>query len=218
MGGPVPHPTRPSVSVPAQTGRSDRVSRHDSVDAHPRRCGLLWLNGPFGVGKSTVARLVSGRLGATVFEPGGIGSALARLAPDGRLSDLDDSLPLWRSTVVHVACELAHCGNPLVILPATVYRAEHVDEMIGALRAGGTDVLHVVLIAQRSELAARIHHGPFDDATKQSYFRHLTSALSALSSVTGALSIDTTLRPAVDVAAAVVRAHQRWWGWQRPTP
>jgi hypothetical protein len=193
-----------------------------TADASPGADGaasdsqLLWLNGPFGVGKSTVARLLRGRLGATVFEPSGLGHVLTKLVPDGRISDLDDDLPLWRSTVVHVARELSRHGNRLIILPAAVYRYDHVVEMITGLRISGTDVVHVVLLAEKAELALRIHRGPFGDATKRLYLGHLTAALSALSDPSGlgrGPVIDTTYRSPVDVAAGIVGMLPRWrWG------
>jgi hypothetical protein len=209
---------RPATTFVAPVDPSERVSDHGVARSRsPMRSRLLWLNGPFGVGKSTVARLLCGRFAATVFEPTGIGHALAKLVPGGRAEDLDDALPLWRSTVVHVANELAHAENPLVILPTTVYRPEHVGEMVNALRSGGTDVAHVVLTAEKLDLASRIHHGPFDDVTKQSHFRHLSPALVALSSVVNMLTIDTTHRSAVDVAATVANAlEQRGWPRRQP--
>ena len=76
---------------------------------------VLWLNGAFGVGKSTVAELLRQRLrDAIVVDPEPIGQYLRlALPPDAQTRDFQD-MPPWR-TITRVAIEsiaTTYCRPP----------------------------------------------------------------------------------------------------------
>ena len=117
---------------------------------------IIWLNGPFGVGKTRLANELHARLpGSFVFDPEEVGFALRKLIPpEQRLEDFQD-YPLWRETVAKVLLYSASGGVPLIV-PMTLVNPDYFEEIVGVLRARGQEVHHVVLIASREAILDRL--------------------------------------------------------------
>lgn len=65
---------------------------------------IVWINGPFGVGKSTAACLLAGLWpGATLFEPEYLGSLLRHWYPPDTVVDDFQDLSVWRRLVKETA-------------------------------------------------------------------------------------------------------------------
>jgi adenylylsulfate kinase-like enzyme len=75
---------------------------------------IIWVNGPFGVGKTTVATQLLSRLpNAMLYDPETVGAMLRTYLPDTE-ADFQD-LPPWRPLVAATAVELiAYTGQPLI--------------------------------------------------------------------------------------------------------
>ncbi|MEW1635435.1 AAA family ATPase [Streptomyces sp. NPDC093801] len=122
---------------------------------------IVWLNGPFGGGKSTLAAGLCRALpGATVADPESVGdllrSTLAGHAP--RPGDYQD-LPLWRElTGVFVAGLVRHTGGP-VIVPMTVLDPAYAEEIFTPLRQADGGFHHLVVHAGPAALQERIAAG-----------------------------------------------------------
>jgi hypothetical protein len=197
-----------SAPVVARASWTERTD--DPPASIPVGGRLLWLNGPFGVGKSTVTRLLHARRGGVVIETAGLGGVLGGLG----IGETAAGLGLWLGKI---AGALAAQGSGVVaMLPLTVYRSGSVETVLGALAMGGTDVSHVVLTCHKAQLAARIHRGPFDDETKRSHLAQLTPSLAGLAFIAHDLEVDTTYRSAADVAEAVSQLldERGWRDWR----
>jgi hypothetical protein len=118
---------------------------------------IVWINGPFGAGKSTVAELLAGRWPeATVFDPEYLGFLLRSWHPPGVVVDDFQDLSVWRRLVVETAAGLLRdFGRPLIV-PMTLLRPEYFDEIVGTLRNEGADVRHFCLVADRDEVIRRV--------------------------------------------------------------
>ena len=115
---------------------------------------ILWLNGPFGVGKSTcTARLTQRDPRARVYDPERLGWVLQRTVGLVRPGDFQD-LSVWRRGVVRGVARRATPDRTLVV-PMTLLDEGYTDEILGGLRARGHDVLHVTLHASGDVLRAR---------------------------------------------------------------
>ncbi|MFE7121185.1 NUDIX domain-containing protein, partial [Streptomyces sp. NPDC057654] len=125
---------------------------------------IVWLNGPLGAGKTRTAReLVSLIPGSTLYDPGVIGGLLHSLLPPQRIADavavdyqdLPD-LPIWRRLVIDgAAALLAEVGGVLVV-PMTLLRQEHRDEIFGGLAARRIPVRHVLLSPDETILRSHV--------------------------------------------------------------
>ncbi|MFR9795219.1 AAA family ATPase [Streptomyces sp. MS06] len=131
---------------------------------------LLWINGPFGGGKTQTAHEIRRRLpGSVVCDPELAGFGLRRVLPPelrgagGGKPLLDDfrDLVSWRQGVVEVL-DLALTGHDgVVIAPMTVTDSGHYAETVGRLRELGHDVKHFTLLAERETVLKRLRErGP----------------------------------------------------------
>ncbi|MFJ4768252.1 NUDIX domain-containing protein [Streptomyces uncialis] len=128
---------------------------------------IVWINGASGAGKTTTAReLIELIPNSTLFDPEVISGALPRLLPPKYLDEIGDhqELPIWRRLVIDTtAAVLAEVGGVLVV-PMTLLRQDHRDEIFGALASRRIPVRHVVLAPAETILRARTaqHPAPAD--------------------------------------------------------
>jgi len=119
---------------------------------------LIWLNGAFGAGKTTVASALGERLrDATIYDPELVGYFLRRVVPESPTGDFQD-LPVWRTLVASVAIALdRHYEGPLIV-PMTVVDPDYFDEILKPIRSQGIDVCLFTLVLSETELRQRITH------------------------------------------------------------
>jgi hypothetical protein len=117
---------------------------------------IIWVNGPFGGGKTTVAAELHRRLpNAVLYDPEAVGAMLRTYLPNTE-ADFQD-LPPWRPLVAATAVELiSYTGQPL-ITPMSLLREDYAKEIFTAITAHGITIHHVVLHADRNTLLERIH-------------------------------------------------------------
>jgi hypothetical protein len=125
---------------------------------------IIWLNGTFGVGKTTVARLLSQldrRL--RLFDPEWVGYMLRENLSDYPVTDFRHWGP-WRVLTPLVADELIRFSGQSLVAPQTVLEENYWDELICALSERSHQVLHVLLEAQDEALRDRIEADEVDAA------------------------------------------------------
>jgi hypothetical protein len=116
---------------------------------------IVWLNGPFGVGKTTVAaELVRRRPAARAYDPEKLGWMLKRTVGMLRPGDYQN-LRLWRQGTITGADLRARRVDSLFV-PMSVLCRGHAEELIGGLRRRGHEVRHVLLDASPDVLVERI--------------------------------------------------------------
>lgn len=104
---------------------------------------ILFVNGAFGIGKTTVARLLVKRLPkAVLFDPEPIGIALQRIA---RVDDFQD-LRAWRRLTI-AGLRVARWLRPNVVVPMAFSNLEYLNEIRNAASRFDDRVLHVCLVA-----------------------------------------------------------------------
>ncbi|MCP9957941.1 AAA family ATPase [Streptomyces sudanensis] len=118
---------------------------------------LLWLNGPFGGGKTQTAHELRRRLpGSVVCDPEEVGFGLHRMTPRPLRGDFQD-LRAWRQGVREVLdLVLRRHGTGPVIAPMTLVDPGYFDEIVGGLRADGHEVHHFALLARRETVLRRL--------------------------------------------------------------
>ncbi len=118
---------------------------------------IIWLNGAFGAGKTTLAAKLRERLpDSLLFDPEEIGYMLRIGVPDAASGDYQD-LPVWRSLTVTVLFELRRFyPERTVIVPMTLVRPAYLEEIFGRLTDRGERLLHVFLHLDAGLLRSRI--------------------------------------------------------------
>jgi hypothetical protein len=117
---------------------------------------LIWLNGPFGGGKTQTASELGRRLhDAVVCDPELVGYGLQHTIPSDLRPDFQ-TLASWRLGVVEVLDHtLRHHPGP-VVAPMTLVEPAYFEEIIGGLRARGHDVRHFALVAPPAVVRRRL--------------------------------------------------------------
>ncbi|MFF2008607.1 NUDIX domain-containing protein [Streptomyces sp. NPDC058195] len=120
---------------------------------------IVWVNGAFGVGKTSAAReLIDLIPNSTLYDPGLIGAGLGQLLPQKRLAEVTDfqELAIWRRLVVDTAAALLTEVPGVLVVPMTLLRQEYRDEIFGGLASRRIPVHHVLLAPEETILRARI--------------------------------------------------------------
>lgn len=121
---------------------------------------IIWINGGFGAGKTTLAQEMHRRLpDAVVYDPEDVGLMLWKwMRPNGDFQHL----PSWRELVVATALSLRRHHAETLIVPMSLIRDAYRAEILGGLAGAGEEVLHVFLEADagvlRERLDARVTH------------------------------------------------------------
>ncbi|MUM18524.1 ATP-binding protein [Mycobacterium sp. CBMA271] len=116
---------------------------------------IIWLNGGFGAGKTTLAQELHRRLpDAVVYDPEDVGAMLWKW-----LSPNDDfqHLPSWRELVVATAISLRKHHADTLIVPMSLIRQAYRDQILRGLADAGQDVLHIFLEADADVLRERLN-------------------------------------------------------------
>ncbi|QUQ66502.1 AAA family ATPase [Kutzneria sp. CA-103260] len=165
---------------------------------------IVWLNGTFGAGKTTTARLLVRELPqARIFDTEYVGFMLRHVLTEP-VDNFQDNPP-WRALSVRTAVEvLNHVGGTLVI-PQTVLTESFAREIFDGLAAEGVKVHHFVLHVDREELVRRIESDHEEAGAKQWRLDHVTRYEQALPWLRAAGTIvDTTrLTPAEAVGRII---------------
>jgi hypothetical protein len=122
---------------------------------------LVWINGPFGGGKTATAFELQRRLpGSIVCDPEHLGYGLHRMLPPALRTDFQD-LQAWRSGVREVLDLVARNHEGPVIVPMTLIDSGYFTQIIGRLRDDGHDVRHFALLAERATVLRRLNRRGF---------------------------------------------------------
>lgn len=117
---------------------------------------MVWINGPFGVGKTQVAYALHRRFpNSFVCDPEQLGFGLQRMTPPELRGDFQDS-PLWREGVRRILERNLSHSDGVILVPMTLVNPLYFDEVMAELRRSGQDVQHVALLASRKTLLERL--------------------------------------------------------------
>lgn len=169
---------------------------------------LVWLNGTFGVGKTTTAQhLCRPERGLRMFDAEEVGYMVRGLLRDVPHEDFQD-LPPWRSLVPRVAADIsAYTGSDLLAVQ-TVLRHEYWTELQRGLADEGMTTLCVLLHCSSDELRRRAsddQHEPGALAWRLAHIERYEEA-TAWMTQSADLVVDTTSLPATDVAQRIWNA------------
>ena len=113
---------------------------------------VIWINGPFGVGKTTVALALRAQIARSrLFDPEVVGFVLLRVL---RPADFQD-LRTWRVLTRVLAAAGSHWADPLIV-PMSLCQPRYFEEIVGGLRRQRVAVRHFTLTASRATVLKRL--------------------------------------------------------------
>jgi predicted kinase len=113
---------------------------------------IILVNGAFGAGKTTVAKLLVDRIPKSVlFDPEIIGFVLQRLPRFMSLKNRDtedfQDIPLWRRLTALTALILHKTLGRTIIIPMAFCKLEYLNQIRSRLLRGGVAIHHFCLTA-----------------------------------------------------------------------
>jgi hypothetical protein len=172
---------------------------------------IVWVNGPFGVGKSsTVGELLTRYPDASTFDPERWGWILQRTVGWMRPGDFQD-LRAWRTGTIRAVLRRSR-GSTLLIVPMSLLDPTYTEEIISCLREHGRMVVHVTLHASADVLRARIEGDVRDPGARPWRLTQLAryEAEAASLAERGPVIDTDELTPAevADTIGGLIAAHQ----------
>jgi hypothetical protein len=122
---------------------------------------LVWINGPFGAGKTAAAYELRRRVDQSVVcEPESLGYGFHGMLPRELRTDFQN-FAAWRAGVHEVLDLVLRKWEGPVIVPMTMTDPGYLDQTVGRLREDGHDVRHFSLLADRSTVLRRLRNRAF---------------------------------------------------------
>ena len=158
---------------------------------------IVLLNGAFGVGKTTVARLLVERMPrAVLFDPEWIGSVLQRIT---RVEDFQD-LRLWRRLTI-TGIRLLRLMRRDVVVPMAFSNIEYLDEIREGASRFDSRVLHFCLVAPLDVVQARLR----ERGAEEWAFRRAEECCRVHGERAFATQVDAATRDPEEIAGELVR-------------
>jgi hypothetical protein len=126
---------------------------------------IVWINGAFGVGKTSAAAALAAALGsrARSWDPESVGAMLQAELADLPVEDFQD-WSAWRQVVVATAAAIHDQTGQLLVVPQTVLEPGYLHEIFGGLEVRRIRTFHVLLDASPETLHQRALHDPDQNA------------------------------------------------------
>lgn len=115
---------------------------------------IIWINGPFGAGKTTLAkRLRDRRSKSLIFDPEEIGFVVKETVPMPASGDYQD-LPLWRGLTIAAVREIRRNYSQDIIIPMTLVHPDYLTEILDGGKADRRSAAAHLSDAQRGPIAS----------------------------------------------------------------
>lgn len=166
---------------------------------------IIWLNGPFGAGKtSTAAQLLPLVPNTRLFDPETVGFMLRPNLADYPVSDFQHWEP-WRTLVVATALEITRYTGQHLIAPQTVLDQPYLRAIRRGFEESDQQVFNVLIDATQDALRARIEAS---DEARQWRLDHLAAYREARGwmSADADLVVDTTAMSPAAAAEKIAAA------------
>ncbi len=118
---------------------------------------IYWLNGAYGVGKTTVSKhLVKMLRNGHVFDPELIGDGIRDNYPESLFFETYEQYPLWLELNYKLLKDLCSRYDGDIVAPMTLLKKESYEAIIKRLKNDGIDVCYIYLDADEKTLRHRL--------------------------------------------------------------
>ncbi|SDD01973.1 AAA family ATPase [Glycomyces harbinensis] len=168
---------------------------------------IVWLNGTFGAGKTTTARLLEAALPARVFDAEHIGYLLRGVIGDVPHADFKDWAP-WRGLTIETARQVLDFVGGTLVIPQSVLQHQYWTELMDGFAKHDIPVTAFTLHAERDTFERRVRTDTAEPTALQWRLDHRDAYEQALGQWMRAETtlIDTTDRTPEDACAEIVAA------------
>ncbi|CYV46368.1 AAA family ATPase [Streptococcus suis] len=139
---------------------------------------IIWLNGPFGVGKTTLASILHKRIeNSYLYDPELLGDFLQHQLPQTVCPEDFQDYSVWRQSAYKIVFDLATKTDKIIIIPMTIYKKEYYQEIIQQLIQDKIPLEHYILLADKTTILERLDNRVNEDNIWAK--RHLDVCLQA---------------------------------------
>jgi deoxyadenosine/deoxycytidine kinase len=119
---------------------------------------IVFINGSFGVGKTTVAEMLVQELpNSLLYDAEEVGFMLRNILRPIDWSGDFQNYPMWRTLTMEVARGLRETYERTLIMPMTIRREDYFNEVMTGLASFDTEVHHFCLTASADVIRSRVH-------------------------------------------------------------
>jgi broad-specificity NMP kinase len=119
---------------------------------------IIWINGSFGVGKTTTSNELHKKLkDSYIYDPEMAGQFIWENSPDciSRKCDFQD-IPMWRDFNYQMLKYMHENYAGTIIVPMTMVNKEYYSQIIDRLINEGVPIHHYILVAGKSTILNRL--------------------------------------------------------------
>ncbi len=128
---------------------------------------IIWINGPFGAGKTTIAEMLKEKVdNSMIFDPEHVGFLIHRFVPESRSTDFQ-KFPMWRRLVVSYALEFQAEFKKNLLVPMTLVDPKYLTEIFDGLKKSDQKIHHFFLDLDKNILETRIQNQVMSKDAKQ---------------------------------------------------
>ena len=164
---------------------------------------IYWLNGAYGVGKTTVAKALQPLLrNAHIFDPEMVGDGIRDNYPDSLFCETYEEYPIWLETNYTLLKDLYKRYEGDIIAPMTLLQESSYTAIIGRLLGDGIPARYIYLDADE----ATLKHRMIDSGREKPdswCVRHIPACLAAQAADAHAVHIETVGRVPEDIAREI---------------
>lgn len=118
---------------------------------------ILWMSGPYGIGKSTLAEALAEKMeNALLFDAELMGDAVRSNYPDVPYGYLYEDYPLWGEFCCRLLTDIHNAFHKDILVPMTLLRSASYENIIQKLRDNGIETHLVILEASYDSVHDRI--------------------------------------------------------------
>jgi len=161
---------------------------------------IIWINGSFGVGKTTTAELLRKELDdSIIYDPEEIGGFLSNLF-NYEKDDFQD-YELWRTLNSEILMNLSS-KSQYVIVPMTITNVDYYDEIVKGLKKSGIIIKHFILCATKENIINRLN---FRENTTEWTYNQVDRCINVFASdkING-IKINTDNMNGVDIVKTII--------------
>jgi hypothetical protein len=177
---------------------------------------IVLINGSFGVGKTTVSKLLRHSLpGSAIYDPELVGFVLRRLSKwirlNGSGSDDYQDIVLWRRSAIAGVRLFRFCASGPVIVPMAFSRRDYFDEVIAGVEPLDSELRVFCLKASLATIKKRlVERGAEVEGPGTEWIaRRISECVEAHNDPHFGESVDTENRSAREVAEEIIKRLQR---------